>query len=690
MFPCFGSCASQFTGAYFYEGLKKGRDGEKTEALDCFVKALETDNPYISSAAAAELLELHFSGTELSAEILKKIRQKTNAAAGNSDDFWAAVLDIIDNTIDAREKALGAILNNRDRPVDSAVLHLLQELRSLSVLSQAENAAINGRIAVSRFSYNEAVSFFRITLESSPWLFFRYPDLIIDLGRSFQYATATKDEGIQLFLEWEKKLGFSAAMEDMSPLRKVIPLGSENLVRYRLLFYAARIARQRGDPHIELFEQALLWALSLPADIQNEQIDACIWYILNDSMNNGADQALQYIQKYISQWRDDLYFFDIMDKLTRNLIINNRWGNILDLFTLAQNYSNALTAKYAWIIARAIEEEYLSPEEIIYAAEMIPFSKFAEQVKIPAADAEAEGSFKKILANVYKQIAYDKGIQGTNAQYYRAFASNSLEKPFLQFEKQSSADNANTDKLQFLKGFFEFGAGQFAFKYLKMMEKDMTEDELRDIAAILNEAGQYQQSIRLVSLYADKKTFQAKRQDLELLYPRPYKNLVEQYAKETGIETAVLFGLIHTESAFETNAVSRAGAVGLTQLIPSTAQETASRLLRAGGPDYFTDEKIDLHDPEKNIHIGAFYLAYLNELTGDPLLALLSYNGGINRIRRWYAESARPSSTVNGSSSQKNMPVDLFLETVEFPETKNYGRKVLAAAAMYRELYYSP
>ena len=58
----------------------------------------------------------------------------------------------------------------------------------------------------------------------------------------------------------------------------------------------------------------------------------------------------------------------------------------------------------------------------------------------------------------------------------------------------------------------------------------------------------------------------------------------------------------------------------------------------------------------------------------DPLLALLAYNGGQTRVRRWYRAAM--------------LPPDLFLETVEFPETRNYGRSVIAAAAMYRELYY--
>jgi hypothetical protein len=152
--------------------------------------------------------------------------------------------------------------------------------------------------------------------------------------------------------------------------------------------------------------------------------------------------------------------------------------------------------------------------------------------------------------------------------------------------------------------------------------------------------------------------------------------------------------------------------------MPSTAEETAARILRRGGPDYtrkFDKEAVDeisgdadnvsangatggvttegelldsgsggliagevgvdLLDPGANIHMGAAYLAYLEERMGDPLLALLAYNGGMNRVRRWRR------------SAPAKFPTDLFLETVEYAETMEYGRAVMGAAAMYGVLY---
>jgi soluble lytic murein transglycosylase len=165
---------------------------------------------------------------------------------------------------------------------------------------------------------------------------------------------------------------------------------------------------------------------------------------------------------------------------------------------------------------------------------------------------------------------------------------------------------------------------------------------------------------------------------MEFLYPASYRRLIEHFAGEYGIDPALFFGLIRTESAFQSTIVSSAGAIGLSQLMPATADEMAQRIRRFGGPNYFSLEGnraiLNLSDPELNVHIGAFYLNHLTGLFEDTLLALVAYNAGQGRVRRWRAAS--------------NLPTDLFMETIEIREAREYGRRVLGAAAIYRALYY--
>jgi soluble lytic murein transglycosylase len=234
--------------------------------------------------------------------------------------------------------------------------------------------------------------------------------------------------------------------------------------------------------------------------------------------------------------------------------------------------------------------------------------------------------------------------------------------------KQSAA-------MEFLQGFFSNNAAVFAPKYIRALEKELETVDKRNLTQALAGAGLYAESIRLFSSVLDHDGIEPDRGDLELLYPRPFKELVEKYAQEYGLAPELLFGLIRTESAFQSGIVSRAGATGLTQLMPATAQEMADRIRRRGGPDYTPLDAAALRESEVNIHIGAAYLRYLMDRMESPLLALLAYNGGMNRVRRW-------------RGAERNLREDLFLETVAYRETREYGRKVIAAAAVYRALYY--
>jgi soluble lytic murein transglycosylase len=778
---CLVSCQAQqqrHSLIDFYEGLKKTQADAKTEAVAYFEKALDSPNIHIAAAASLELMSLRNSGTAIKPETISKIRKKAPAMlASKASGSWAMALDALGTGVQGdpgpdRGKVLALALNNESRSPDEAIQYLLLELRALrvdadnsaaggnseniSLFNNAENAAIAGRIAVSRSRYREALVFFRMVMADSPGLFLQYPELLSDLGRSFQYtASATGREGMDLFLQWEKDYNEQKYSNDEN---------LERLIRFRLLFYAARIARQRGgagkagDPEsVELFERALPWALSLDSQtngavINGEQTDACIWYILNTSLAQDPGRTIRYLEKYIVHWRDDNYYLDVMDKLARELLVKRQWADIINIFAITKNRGGVIGAKFAWIVGRAIQEGLLSTREMELAVRALGAQQatYGEPQEGYPSDSFADACFRI----AYNAAAPSSMFDG-KALYYRSLSAAALVEPFLMVPtsppptakpqaappkatakataKKTTATpppaaQGESDAMEFLLGFFRNGAAKFAPRYIRMMESDLSPDELRSLAEALGNsapnggapvgAKQYQESMRLVSLYTRRDSYQLDRRDLELLYPRPFNEQVTQYARETGIGSAKLYALIRTESAFNPDAISRSGAIGLTQLMPATAEETAARILRRGGPDYRKTDKdsatygggingdeisgdtdpdatyggaaansaagggliarevgIDLLNPGANIHMGAAYLAYLEERLGDPLLAILAYNGGMNRVRRWR------------NSIPARFPSDLFLETVEYAETMDYGRAVMGAAAMYRALY---
>ncbi|MDW8478687.1 MAG: transglycosylase SLT domain-containing protein [Xanthomonadales bacterium] len=148
-----------------------------------------------------------------------------------------------------------------------------------------------------------------------------------------------------------------------------------------------------------------------------------------------------------------------------------------------------------------------------------------------------------------------------------------------------------------------------------------------------------------------------------LRFPLAHRRAVERAARRAGLEPALLFALARAESAFDPEAVSRAGARGLVQLLPATAEATARAL--GGTAGTWTR-------PERNLELGAWYLKSLLERhRGEPALALAAYNAGPGAVARWLARGrigAHP---------------DLWLETLPYRETREYVPRVLAFAMLY-------
>ena len=640
---CVNSCAESQIQSDFYLGLN---DRAHTSH---FEKALSDSNKYVRQAAAEELANLIAAGRVFPARTIRRIRQEVSG-------WWAAAFQAIDNP--SSEKAVSLFLDFDQAAIPNAGrAYVLQEFAGKGVtLTESELAAIDGHSAVSALRYGEALRFFRVFQEDGNWpqqmpqIFLSHHVLINDLGRAFQY-TSSGTEGLTLFLQWESNLLDNMAANTQLP---VIKAENPDDIRYRLLFFAARIARRNGlnSQAAELFEQALLLAPD------SEQSDACIWYILDSLLNENFDIFIDKLEQIAEYSQGGRNFDEVLERLLQRLVSGRQWKDIIRVYNLLHENPASIKAAYAWVIARAIEEGYLSNEEMRLAA-------------------DAAGLYWPGAANFYT-IAYNATENNISSfLYYRSLSADVLGLPFLEFpEEAADRQNNNTPAVQFILGFFIHDAQEHSWRYIRRLEQELSAGELRVAANALEQAGMYAQSMQLVNRYINREDYIPNRRDMELLFPRAYTDLVEKHAAGFGFAPEVLFGLIRTESAFQSSVVSHAGAIGLTQLMPATAREMAIRIRRTGGPDYTASGiGLDMNDPDQNIYIGTYYLDYLmGRFEGDLMLSLLAYNGGMNRVRRWRAAST--------------LPVDLFVETVPIYETRDYGRKVMAAAEVYKELYY--
>jgi soluble lytic murein transglycosylase len=159
------------------------------------------------------------------------------------------------------------------------------------------------------------------------------------------------------------------------------------------------------------------------------------------------------------------------------------------------------------------------------------------------------------------------------------------------------------------------------------------------------------------------------RRLLKVVYPFPYQELVRREAAEWGLDPIMLAALIRQESAFATDIVSGAGAVGLMQVMPPTGRQLA----RAHGPRGF--EPASLTTPEVNLHLGAaFFVEMSQRYDGDLPLVLAAYNAGPTRATRWqrFAEAADPLR---------------FTERIPIDETRGYVKNVTRNVSVYQALY---
>lgn len=152
----------------------------------------------------------------------------------------------------------------------------------------------------------------------------------------------------------------------------------------------------------------------------------------------------------------------------------------------------------------------------------------------------------------------------------------------------------------------------------------------------------------------------------QLAYPFDYRDVVVAVAEKEEVPPSLVASVILAESKYKNTAESETGALGLMQLMPDTARWVAQQM----GHGNYTDRQ--LKEPETNIELGTWYLSYLlKEFNGDEVLALAAYNAGRGHVESWLQEER-----WNG-----------MVDTIPFPETREYVKNVLNYQERYEELY---
>lgn len=259
---------------------------------------------------------------------------------------------------------------------------------------------------------------------------------------------------------------------------------------------------------------------------------------------------------------------------------------------------------------------------------------------------------------IYAQLAKERS-------YYGFLAADRLGQPYQLNDIPVApapgvvAAVANSPAMRRLKELVATNDELNAGREWQFMNSHFTEaDELMATAQMVYELGWYP---RTIITLANVKAWD----DLRLRFPLAYNKEFMDAAKRHKISPLLLLAIARQESAFSVHARSPVGAMGLMQLMPATAQQTARKVGIKYDPN-------DLHQPSTNILLGSAYITeLLQRFDNNRILAAAAYNAGPSRVNQWLART------------EKQLPYDVWVDVIPFRETRKYVQNILAYSVIY-------
>ena len=652
----FSSCSQN--NSYYYVALRRQSEGNTAEAKRLLKKAEKTSSPYIVRLCMEELTALGNVRERLEAcdALIKKYGDEDALLSAcphysSSGEYTRLIqstndLDYQTCSNQLAYLRLDAMLNKNDsrlskevyawfttRAVSSFHYKLYCQLVKDSAVAQVQEIlpVLDFRTDVYKRNYKAAFETYRESPDVLPLI----PQIVSDIGKVCLYGSDSYYKNALAFDSLAKKLS-----------------GKDS--EFYAWFYSARLYEKAG----EYFSYAAnRYKSAMKCAPSDSQYDNALWYLLNLELKRSTSRGIACVKQYCDSWHDASYFDDFFDTLTPLMLSEALWNEFHDLYKALDGYaSNEVTARFAYIYGRLIQEKLMIP------------------VLTDTHGSESDAAFTRALCSgsemYYRVMALQKlGYGGDAAAEVVCNTAASSE-----LEVDAEAEDV-------IAGYAAYGLPERIYPLFLRLEREnrlIGYDAGMKLARFLKDCGDnknefYTQSLRLAVKVAAKSNKPLSREDLALLFPRDYSALVSAKAAKYQIPENIFYAIIRSESFFEATVGSSAGAQGLSQLMKPTADDIAHRLKYN---DY------DLHDPDDNLEFGAWYIQHLyNRLENEWIPTFFAYNAGITVVRRWQKSARIEFNNV------KHLSDDLFLETLPYSETRQYGRKIVSAAAIYAWLY---
>jgi len=452
-------------------------------------------------------------------------------------------------------------------------------------------------------------------------------------------------------------------------------LEDKNVITADLLWQRIRLAMQQGNPSLAVYlakklpEEDRAW-VELWRDARNrpaQMLDSP--RLKKDSPH--AREIILYSVRHIASSDADLahekwsllkprYEFsdEEIAELEKNMALSAAWQrNPRAHEWLVAVPESAVDAKLReWRIRTAVSIGNW-PAVVKHTAALPPDEALREEWRYWRALAlEQTGQHGQALDG-FAQLARER-------DYHGFLAADFMNWPYEMGNKPIEYEAADLEALGRQPGFIRarelYKAGLMidARREWAYITQGLSTDELKLAAVLAEQWGWHDRAILTVAQTGDYS-------DLNLRFPMDYENEVRKIASNYKLDPAHVYAVIRQESAFDKDARSPAGALGLMQLMPKTGSLTAKK------HNIPLASNSLLYEPDKNITIGSAYLKQvMEEYDGNIVLASAAYNAGPHRVKRWLPED-------------EEKPAARWIAMVPFNETRNYIQRILAYIAIY-------
>lgn len=470
-----------------------------------------------------------------------------------------------------------------------------------------------------------------------------------DLCRAYQYSAP--DAGLKLF----------TMMYEQSERKQV---------QFLSAYYVGLILRDKKniDSAVAWFGKAEQKAFS--QDTENQ----AVWYQIDLLLDREPTKALSKLLSILKRTNRPDYFADVVERLSRNALIEKNGALLASLDSVVFSYgAGAMKARMAYIAGRSAQIGIITQKHLDTVTEKTTIKNFIEQRLNWVKTQSSELWFKMLAAYRTDSALLPDSWKGNENESWKTPGTNYTI--FSAVEESTNTAQSITigssDDYQFALYFSQllfWGVSSRLFEELENypFQEIKSIQNMRALADYLYRKGEYNLAIRVVMELLRRSDYTMLDFDRKIYWPLAYENAMQKALAPRTINKWIYYALVRSESLFKPDAVSKAGAIGLGQFMPATAQDVANRLKMA---------QYDLTNPDDNLLMSAFYFQDLiNRFDKQVLPAVWAYNAGPSRYTQWKKQFGF-------------LPFDLFMEAIPFSETRQYGKNIGRAAVLYAGIH---